>query len=187
MEPNLSSGLESTKASVYGRDYAKDLDAYYNDLNLQQTFALFSRFEYIQNAKHLADIAGIDEIDAMDRLECLKNLSLLGVNETGYFRKNSHIQQALSSDRKLRAKQHSIRLMQVASLYTEAEKYADDFVTTATSLELIKELYDKVAQAKTDFINKTHELPSEKRDHIMTFALGFLLDEITTTKGVDND
>lgn len=186
MESNLSSGIESKKASVYGRDYAKDLDAYNNDLNLQRLMSLFGHYDYIQNAKHLADIAGITELEAMDALECLKNLSLLGVNEKGYFTKTNRIDQELSTDVKARSNQHSIRLMQMASLYTEAEKFTDDYVTAATTKELIVDFYNKIAEAKKELIEKTDELNSSEKTHRLTFALGFLFDDISTIKGSES-
>ena len=187
MEPNLSAGLESKKASVYGRDYEKDLDAYFNDVSLMQALALFRHYKYIQNAKHLADISKITETEAMDKLECLKNLSLLGVNENGYFSKTNYNAQVPNTDKRVRAKQHSIRLMQMASLYLEAERFSDDFLVFSTSEELFREFYEKVAEAKNEFIAKSNKLSPEKQKQILTFGLGFVVDDIQDTGGLKND
>jgi len=181
LEPNLSAGVESKKASVYGRDYAKDLDAYFNDIELQQIFCLFGAYDYIQNGKHLSDIAGIDEAQAFDILECLKNLSLVGVNEKGYFKKTTEsVFQKANEDTKLRARKHSIRLMQMASLYLEAEKFCDDFFTASTSQELILNFYKQIANAKKELIEKSLKLNSEDQTKIITFSLGLISDEINS-------
>lgn len=163
------------------------MDAYFNDVSLLRIFALFGPHKYIQNAKHLSDIAGISEVEAMDKLECLKNLSLLGVNEKGYFNKTNHIEHIPTQSKKIRVKQHSMRLMQVASLYPETEKFCDDFLAASTSEQLMREFYEKIALAKSEFIAKTNQLKAEEKSCLLTFALGFLVDEIDTDKGASND
>ena len=183
----MSYGLESKKASVYGRDYETDLDAYFNDVKLQQILALFGPHEFIQNAKHLSDIAGISEIEAMDKLECLKNLSLISVNDNGYFKKKKVFTQAVLPEKKDRLTRHSMRLMQIASLYPEAEQFCDDFLTFSTSEQLCRSFHEKITAAKNEFIAKSNDLKTSDQNRILTFGLGFLVNGVNQSGGAKND
>ena len=181
MEPKLHKG-NGSRATVYGRDYATDLDAFYNDLSLRKTLAYFKIHEKIENGAELSDISGLDETTASNHLECLKNLNLIRHTPNGYVRNNSHDIQSVKSDVAGRGEDHQKKLIQMASLYPDKKNFRDDCLVFATSLEVLKNFNKKLTEAREYLEESSNALSVGQIDVIITQCSALYFDKIKSNK-----
>lgn len=187
MEPNLTQGSKTEKASIYGRDYYTDMELFFNDITLRQTLAVFSHIECIQNPKQLSDILGFDEKASSSKLEALRNIGLLSYSEKGYIenKKGGYYIQEQYKDEDKRASQHAIKLAQIAAQITKGPKFTDHCGIIATSHEIIKKYNDTILSAYKELKTETSKLDANEKKQLFTYATAFFAKELSE-KNEDN-
>ncbi len=185
MESNLNSSSVNTTISVYGRGYDKDLEMFFKDISLRQALAVFSYEKCISNPKHLSDLLGISEAESLDKLEALRNLGLIKLSSLGYVETGTdyYVENTQSTDSAKRASDHSVKLVQIASQITKADKFANQCVIDSTSPELAQEFHENIIKLCEDFVMKNKKIPCESKSILFTYASAYIFKKYIKNNG----
>lgn len=171
----------SNHVKVYGRSYVEDLRSFFKDISVRDTFAYFKRFPIILNAQFLSDVSEMDKETATNNLECLHNIGLITLTDNGYVEKK--VTQVYTEDmsnysKEDRAKAHAEKLIQLASMYMDADSFSDMNGVYCCSQENINELHNDISKAWENFKVRDQKTPIEKKNRVLNLILGLTIKNI---------
>ncbi len=169
----MESDLHKT-TNIYGRSLRDDLDSFFNDLSLRNVLAVFDKYDYVHNAKHLSEILSLNFEEANDKLECLTNLGLLKNDGSKYFEtKQTYYQDNRILSDKDKAFSQANRLIQVAGLLNDSDKFSDIHSIQCCREEDLYEFKLQINSALEKLIEKTLEAPKNQKNVLMNFIVGY--------------
>lgn len=178
-----SESYKNTNTNIYGRSLRDDLESFFNDLSLRNALAVFDKYDFIYNAKHLSEILKIDSEDANDKLECLTNLGLLKNDGSKYYEsKQTYYQDNQILSEKDRAFSQAGRLIQVAGLLEDSDKFSDIHSTQCCTEEDLHEFKLQINSALENLIKKSIKAPKNQKNILINFIVGYTETNLKTSE-----
>jgi hypothetical protein len=184
MESIEAGELHVDKSKVYGRSFKTDMDSFYNDISLRNTLAVFGKYTFIKSVKHLSDIVQISLEEASDRLECLHNLNLVKLSDSGYELVSDELySQSQKPSEEVRRRSQAEKLVQLAGKYTDCNKFSDGFAVFCTTEAKAKELEKRLFSVLKEFAIENQSLDDKEKDSILNVGLGLTTNLLKNPEG----